>query len=188
MIWVCILCRKKQELLIKSGSWMQNAGESDPVLRRIEQDTLRSSNPPKQEPPQPGTATFSSFFSKALSLAATPTSNPAANIFSGVTTARGREGGWRPPMQRGSSLDRPTGGGESGGMFSSRRPETLMLPRQRSLEAAESSSFGRRLSAAVMSPFVQRPKQQQQLQQQQPAPPPQSHRRLQRRGLSFETM
>ena len=40
MIWVCILCRKKQELLIKTGTWMHSTAEmsSDPILRRMEQD------------------------------------------------------------------------------------------------------------------------------------------------------
>ena len=35
MIWVCILCRKKQELLIKTGTWMHSTAEmsSDPILR-----------------------------------------------------------------------------------------------------------------------------------------------------------
>ena len=51
MIWVCILCRKKQELLIKTGTWMQSTAEmsSDPILRRMEQDmaaTPTSSVPP----------------------------------------------------------------------------------------------------------------------------------------------
>ncbi|XP_044728864.1 regulating synaptic membrane exocytosis protein 2-like isoform X2 [Chrysoperla carnea] len=36
VIWVCILCRKKQELLSKTGQWM-NKG-SDPIMRRIEAD------------------------------------------------------------------------------------------------------------------------------------------------------
>ena len=58
VIWVCILCRKKQEILIKSGSWTQQqqqqyaaAGSSgrgspdsvasiDPIFRRIEEDML----------------------------------------------------------------------------------------------------------------------------------------------------
>ena len=40
LIWVCILCRKKQELLIKTGTWMQSTSDfsTDPILRRIEQD------------------------------------------------------------------------------------------------------------------------------------------------------
>ena len=40
-IWVCILCRKKQELLIKSGKWMSGGGvptNNDPILRKIELD------------------------------------------------------------------------------------------------------------------------------------------------------
>ncbi|XP_075236825.1 rab3 interacting molecule isoform X2 [Lycorma delicatula] len=39
VIWVCILCRKKQELLSKTGQWI-NKGMSagDPIMRRIEAD------------------------------------------------------------------------------------------------------------------------------------------------------
>ncbi len=44
-IWVCILCRKKQEILIQSGSWAKSSSglglsgpSSDPVLYRMEQD------------------------------------------------------------------------------------------------------------------------------------------------------
>lgn len=39
VIWVCILCRKKQELLSKTGQWM-NKG-LDPVMRRMEADMHR---------------------------------------------------------------------------------------------------------------------------------------------------
>ena len=58
MIWVCILCRKKQELLLKSGRWLETTSSSggvggrsgscggglsaynsfDPVFRKIELD------------------------------------------------------------------------------------------------------------------------------------------------------
>lgn len=47
IIWVCILCRKKQELLLKSGRWLESGtnaaatGSSeqlDPILRKIELD------------------------------------------------------------------------------------------------------------------------------------------------------
>lgn len=37
MIWVCILCRKKQELLSKTGQWI-NKGPVDPIMCRIEAD------------------------------------------------------------------------------------------------------------------------------------------------------
>jgi hypothetical protein len=41
VIWVCILCRKKQELLIKTGTWMHRSTDlgDDPIMRRIEQVT-----------------------------------------------------------------------------------------------------------------------------------------------------
>ena len=51
-IWVCILCRKKQELLIKSGKWMTGGvpTNNDPILRKIELDMA----------PTPGLFTLSS--------------------------------------------------------------------------------------------------------------------------------
>lgn len=100
MIWVCILCRKKQELLIKTGTWMQSTAEmsSDPILRRMEQDMaatptlslpphLRSRegggganagggselSTPQNHPASPAASTISSLFSKAMSFAGTPT-------------------------------------------------------------------------------------------------------------------
>ncbi|CAB3370540.1 Hypothetical predicted protein [Cloeon dipterum] len=39
-IWVCILCRKKQELLSKTGQWIQTGPHMDPVMRRIEADLM----------------------------------------------------------------------------------------------------------------------------------------------------
>ena len=90
MIWVCIVCRKKQELLIKTGTWMHSTAEmsSDPILRRIEQDMAattptssgfkdmktgsRVSTPQNNQPISPA-ASISSLFSKAMSLAGTPT-------------------------------------------------------------------------------------------------------------------
>ncbi|XP_067615778.1 uncharacterized protein Rim isoform X12 [Eurosta solidaginis] len=38
IIWVCILCRKKQELLSKTGQWMNKGQQQDNFLRRIEPD------------------------------------------------------------------------------------------------------------------------------------------------------
>ncbi|XP_076044402.1 rab3 interacting molecule isoform X10 [Oratosquilla oratoria] len=41
VIWVCILCRKKQELLIKTGTWMHaglTSQSETTLMRRIEQD------------------------------------------------------------------------------------------------------------------------------------------------------
>lgn len=37
VIWVCILCRKKQELLSKSGQWMMKSADSA-MLRRMQED------------------------------------------------------------------------------------------------------------------------------------------------------
>lgn len=53
MIWVCILCRKKQELLLKSGRWLETGGGNsisepanshscDPIYRKIELDMALS--------------------------------------------------------------------------------------------------------------------------------------------------
>ncbi|XP_055642505.1 regulating synaptic membrane exocytosis protein 1 isoform X9 [Toxorhynchites rutilus septentrionalis] len=38
VIWVCIVCRKKQELLSKTGQWMNKSTSPDGVIRRIEGD------------------------------------------------------------------------------------------------------------------------------------------------------
>ena len=107
MIWVCILCRKKQELLIKTGTWMHSTAEmsSDPILRRMEQDmaaTPTSSilppsskmgggaggsnvSTPQNVPLSPAASSISSLFSKAMSLTGTPTNtrpHPAPPQFS----------------------------------------------------------------------------------------------------------
>lgn len=39
VIWVCILCRKKQELLSKTGQWINKSTSPDGVIRRIDSDT-----------------------------------------------------------------------------------------------------------------------------------------------------
>ena len=73
VIWVCILCRKKQELLIKSGKWMQ-AGvslQNDPILRKIELDMAPTPGTPASSSIGPS-ASISSLFSKALPSVATP--------------------------------------------------------------------------------------------------------------------
>lgn len=33
VIWVCMLCRKKQELLSKTGQWINKAAEADGFMR-----------------------------------------------------------------------------------------------------------------------------------------------------------
>ncbi|XP_055847781.1 regulating synaptic membrane exocytosis protein 1 isoform X12 [Episyrphus balteatus] len=38
VIWVCILCRKKQELLSKTGQWINKTPNQDGFIRRIEPD------------------------------------------------------------------------------------------------------------------------------------------------------
>ncbi|XP_076044393.1 rab3 interacting molecule isoform X2 [Oratosquilla oratoria] len=46
VIWVCILCRKKQELLIKTGTWMHaglTSQSETTLMRRIEQDLTSGS-------------------------------------------------------------------------------------------------------------------------------------------------
>ena len=67
VIWVCILCRKKQELLIKSGKWMQGgvAQHSDPILRKIELDMAPTPSTPASSSIGPS-ASISSLFSKTV--------------------------------------------------------------------------------------------------------------------------
>jgi regulating synaptic membrane exocytosis protein 2 len=45
VIWVCILCRKKQELLSKTGQWIQKGPQSDAIMRRIEADLQAGETP-----------------------------------------------------------------------------------------------------------------------------------------------
>ena len=112
IIWVCILCRKKQELMIKTGGWMHASqhpshDEDDPILRQMEAD-LRSPGtaaaafntaPPlsaslhaphpyeqrqRQQPHHAGSGSgLTSLFSRAMSLAGTP-SHPSGGPASGV--------------------------------------------------------------------------------------------------------
>ena len=82
VIWVCILCRKKQELLIKSGKWMQGGvggggggvgtpHHNDPILRKIELDMAPTPSTPASSSIGPS-ASISSLFSKALPSVLTP--------------------------------------------------------------------------------------------------------------------
>ncbi|XP_043194210.1 regulating synaptic membrane exocytosis protein 2-like isoform X3 [Amphibalanus amphitrite] len=51
VIWVCILCRKKQELLIKTGKWIQGGmgSHSDDIRRRMEADLRSEAATPTSE-------------------------------------------------------------------------------------------------------------------------------------------
>ena len=72
VIWVCILCRKKQELLIKSGKWVEGGSfQNDPILRKIEMDMAPTPSTPASSSIGPS-ASFSSLLSKALPTAVTP--------------------------------------------------------------------------------------------------------------------
>ena len=144
MIWVCILCRKKQELLIKTGTWMQSTAEmsSDPILRRIEQDMAATptgstrggasnlSTPQNQQLPSPATSTISSLFSKAMSFAGTPTMpnrprppNTRPPLLSYQSTAGGRG---RGSITRQRSLDSSDSGLSPCGYPSSMRPQSRL--------------------------------------------------------------
>lgn len=51
VIWVCILCRKKQELLSKTGQWINKGMASgDPIMRRIEADLQQPVTPTDKRP------------------------------------------------------------------------------------------------------------------------------------------
>ena len=67
IIWVCILCRKKQELLIKSGKWMQGgvSQHNDPILRKIELDMAPTPTTPASSSLGPS-ASISSLYSKTV--------------------------------------------------------------------------------------------------------------------------
>ena len=171
LIWVCILCRKKQELIIKTGTWMQSSS-TDPILKRIEDDMSDMSDSygvpqsrPQQPPPiitttadssagahfeqyysssssysqktqrhhphhhhssssvqsggatTPSTAssTISSLFSRALSLAGTPTA--ASTLLDGVSNVAGRR---RPATASNTPVHTPTGSASIGFGITSR--------------------------------------------------------------------
>lgn len=80
VIWVCILCRKKQELLIKSGKWMEGGSiQNDPILRKIELDMAPTPSTPASSSIGPS-ASFSSLLSKALPSAITPSTPTRPNV------------------------------------------------------------------------------------------------------------
>ena len=111
---MCILCRKKQEVLIKTGSWMQSTGGSasidygpggasgsDPILRKIQDDVNQlggGTGYAKSGVPSymtgaggssantPTAAAITSLFSKAISLA-TPTAASQVPSFLGSVSA-----------------------------------------------------------------------------------------------------
>lgn len=49
VIWVCILCRKKQELLSKTGQWINKSTAQDPMLWRMESDLRGLPLPPQPD-------------------------------------------------------------------------------------------------------------------------------------------
>lgn len=49
MIWVCILCRKKQELLSKTGQWIHKGGSQDAALLWQMESDMRGLAPPGME-------------------------------------------------------------------------------------------------------------------------------------------
>ncbi|KAI5693487.1 hypothetical protein M8J75_000155 [Diaphorina citri] len=55
VIWVCILCRKKQELLSKTGQWinkgMNSTPQGDAIMRKIEADMIAHSASEKENQP-----------------------------------------------------------------------------------------------------------------------------------------
>ena len=169
VIWVCILCRKKQELLIKTGTWMQSkANSGDPVLRKIEED-MSQQYPAGQGPMSRMTSgastplatpsassTISSLFSRAMSIGGgvTPTNPGPGGGLSypstppAVITSPGQRGfarGGRARFERGTSLDRalPSVGEIGGGRGFGFNPRMGMagggVYRQRSLEGSADS-------------------------------------------------
>ncbi|XP_026467317.1 regulating synaptic membrane exocytosis protein 2-like [Ctenocephalides felis] len=50
VIWVCILCRKKQELLSKTGQWINKGPGQDAIMRRIEADMQHQIGSPAAVP------------------------------------------------------------------------------------------------------------------------------------------
>ena len=153
MIWVCILCRKKQELLIKTGTWMHSTAEmsSDPILRRIEQDMAIATTPTSASAGQfmPGGVPYHQHhhphhLSGGKSPQNQPTSPAASSISSFFSKAMSIAS--TPPTNYPSTRPRPPFGvypstgpapslpsnGRSGG------GRAVGLTRQRSLESSDS--------------------------------------------------
>ena len=179
IIWVCILCRKKQELMIKTGGWMHatqhpSQDEDDPILRQMEADlrspALTAAASPqaaphrashqyerqRQQHARPAGSGLTSLFSRAMSLAGTP-SHPGGHPAGGVGEAAGYFGfsssaastptqtptgssssGIRGRFERGTSLDRPAGAIGRSGSFLSPRP----LHPQRHAPPSPGTMFG----------------------------------------------
>jgi len=158
IIWVCILCRKKQELLIKSGKWMEGGSiQNDPILRKIEMDMAPTPGTPAPSSIGPS-ASFSSLLSKALPSVITPstptklanTSLTSKSVYQGSDQTRSSEQIRRPEMSTGNLyLERENRPSSSLSSLSSmshnvQRPFTVRhpspytrLPRQRSLNPRE---------------------------------------------------
>ena len=140
MIWVCILCRKKQELLIKTGTWMQRSTDlaDDPIMRRIEQDVAptrvssRTTTPVASAISPAPSSTISSIFSRALSLGGTPTGPPSfmpgdqSRTF-GLLAPRGRGRLARQRSLESSDSLSPAGPGPGSGFFGPRPPISRRL-------------------------------------------------------------
>ena len=140
IIWVCILCRKKQELLIKSGKWMPGGGgggggtqHSDPILRKIELDMAPTPSTPASSSIGPS-ASISSLFSKALPSVITP-STPLKNPIDPRNLSRSVHSSDRKLVQDyrlySEKENRPTSSLSSHSSFSQ---GLQRLPRQRSLQ------------------------------------------------------
>ncbi|XP_040583869.2 LOW QUALITY PROTEIN: regulating synaptic membrane exocytosis protein 2-like [Lepeophtheirus salmonis] len=141
VIWVCLLCRKKQELLIKTGSWMKSSlpesfqnyphlDDSD-LLRRIKADIITSppsssSTSSKSVPPLPSS---SAFLRKSISLSPAMPDPSIDNIISS-----------NPPPHHFPYTPRQAPPFTHQRPFYPRFPRGQQLSRQRSLEGGFPSS------------------------------------------------
>ena len=150
IIWVCILCRKKQELLIKSGKWMEGGGsmQSDPILRKIEMDMAPTPSTPAPSSIGPS-ASFSSLLSKALPSVITPSTPSKPGLSKPVYPTTAEQQIRRQPEISSLYLDRDNRPSSSLSSLSSmshnvQRPFLIRhpgpytrVPRQRSLNPRE---------------------------------------------------
>lgn len=126
VIWVCILCRKKQELLIKTGTWM-TSGLSHGEMMQMEHDdfsgTATPATPTGDKRPKLERGTSGEKEQRPASVSGLVAPTPGGHHYQGESgphhaTSEARPLVYRPGSAQGRELRRQfsqeRGGGESG--------------------------------------------------------------------------
>ena len=175
---MCILCRKKQEILVKSGSWMQSTGNvgfsssfdldaspSDPLLGKIHDETHFSSSARNSRASTPSFMGVTTSRGVA-SAATTPTAASLSNFFSRAMSLATPTTPLAPPFMAPSSHGAtpsvtPTGpkgfsmrsSALRGGLQRGASLDQYNPPHQaKSLVAASSTSLNRPLQTSFLIP------------------------------------